>query len=58
MSEQQFQKEVMDQLKQEEEFDFPDDEIVCIYCGSPKGSSLSCCGENHFDEWRYVNDIL
>lgn len=24
--------------------------IGCVYCGEPKGDSLSCCGENHFDE--------
>jgi len=24
--------------------------IGCIYCGEPKGDSLECCGENHFDE--------
>lgn len=56
MCQQQFQAEVMDQLKQEEEFDFADDELVCIYCGSPKGSSYSCCGESHFDTWRNVNE--
>ena len=55
MCEQQFQKEVMDQLKQEDDHDFSDDEIVCIYCGSPKGSKFTCCGENHFDAWRYIN---
>jgi RNA polymerase-binding transcription factor DksA len=24
--------------------------IGCVYCGEPKGDSLSCCGENHFEE--------
>ena len=24
--------------------------LGCVYCGEPKGDSLSCCGENHFDE--------
>ena len=24
--------------------------VGCIYCGEPKGDSLSCCGENHFEE--------
>ena len=24
--------------------------VGCIYCGKPKGDSLSCCGENHFEE--------
>jgi len=27
-----------------------DTEIVCIYCGEPKGDKISCCGENHFEE--------
>ena len=22
----------------------------CVYCGSPKGEKLSCCGEVHFEE--------
>ena len=45
MSEQQFRKEVMAELEQQEDFD--DDEIVCVYCGSPKGSNFSCCGETY-----------
>ena len=53
-SEQQFHKEVMAELEQQEDFD--DDEVVCVYCGSPKGSSFSCCGETHFDNWRNVNE--
>jgi hypothetical protein len=54
MSEQQFHKEVMAELEQEEDFD--DDEVVCVYCGLPKGNSFSCCGETHFDNWRNVNE--
>ena len=53
MSQQRFQKEVMDELEQN---DFDDDEVVCVYCGSPKGNSFSCCGENHFDNWRNIDE--
>jgi hypothetical protein len=54
MCQQQFEAEVMDELKQLEDFD--DDEIVCVYCGSPKGDSISCCGENHFEKWSNINE--
>jgi hypothetical protein len=26
--------------------------LVCYYCGSVKGNSLSCCGEVHFVKFR------
>jgi len=32
-----------------------EDEIVCIYCGEPKGESLGCCGENH---WTTAKEML
>jgi hypothetical protein len=47
MCEQQFQAEVMDELKQEETY------IGCVYCGEPKGERLSCCEKNHFLEMSY-----
>ena len=39
--------------EQYEEDDY--DEIVCIYCGEPKGDSLGCCGENH---WTTAKEML
>ena len=50
MCEQQFQAEVMDELKQKDTY------VGCIYCGEPKSDWLSCCGENHFDEMELEND--
>jgi hypothetical protein len=32
-----------------------EDEIVCIYCGEPKGDSISCCEENH---WTTLKEML
>lgn len=29
-----------------------EDELVCVYCGEPKGDSLSCCEENHFVPYK------
>jgi hypothetical protein len=23
---------------------------ACIYCGTPRGDSVGCCGENHFED--------
>ena len=37
------------------ELDEDEDEIVCIYCGEPKGDSLGCCGENH---WTTAKEML
>ena len=54
MCQQQFQAEVMDELKMLEDFD--DDEIVCIYCGMAKNERFNCCGETHFDTWRNINE--
>lgn len=33
-----------------------DTEVVCIYCGMPKGEKISCCGENHFEERSIENE--
>ena len=41
-TQQQFQKEVMDELRQQETIE------VCPYCGSERGEKLSYCGEVHF----------
>lgn len=30
--------------------------VGCIYCGEPKGDSLNCCGENHFEEMDENDD--
>ena len=49
MCQQQFQAEVMDELKMQESETY----VGCIYCGEPKGDSLNCCGENHFEEMSY-----
>jgi len=56
MSEQQFQKEVMDELAMD---DIPYDyesrvelEEVCLYCGEPRMDKIGCCGENHFGYTR------
>ncbi len=38
-----------------EEYEEDEDEIVCIYCGEPKGDSLGCCGENH---WTTAKKML
>lgn len=47
MSEQQYQAEVMDELKQADIIE------VCVYCGNRKVNNYSsCCGELHFE---YVN---
>ena len=43
MNEQQFQKEVMDELRMAEET-----VEVCTYCGNERAGKLSCCGEVHF----------
>ena len=50
MCQQQFQAEVMDELKQKEMIE------VCVYCGNEKVNNwMSCCGEVHF-EIREVDD--
>jgi hypothetical protein len=55
MCEQQFQAEVMDELKMLD--DIPSDITketfnkveVCLYCGNPKINNYTpCCGELHF----------
>ena len=43
------------QVIREEYEDYDEDEIVCIYCGEPKGESLGCCGENH---WTTAKEML
>jgi len=53
MCEQQFQKEVMDELKMLDDIpsDITNDELqeVCVYCGNPKINNWTpCCGELHF----------
>ena len=50
MSQAMFQAQVMDQLKQQDEKEVY---VGCVYCGEPKGDSLSCCDENHFEEMEY-----
>jgi hypothetical protein len=62
MSEQQYQSEVMDELRQITEGFFKtadafvarqkqtihDPIEVCPYCGSERGKRFACCGEVHF----------
>lgn len=44
-------KEINEELKAHNDKPMAIDKYVgCIYCGEPKGDSLSCCGENHFEE--------
>jgi hypothetical protein len=43
------------QVTRELDEDYDEDEIVCIYCGEPKGDSLGCCGENH---WTTAKEML
>jgi len=43
------------QVTREEYEDYDEDEIVCIYCGEPKGDSIGCCGENH---WTTAKEML
>lgn len=43
------------QVTREEYEYYDEDEIVCIYCGEPKGDSLGCCGENH---WTTAKEML
>ena len=44
-------KEINEELKALNDKPMAIDKYVgCIYCGEPKGDSLSCCGENHFEE--------
>lgn len=55
MNAQQYQAEVMDELKQQDDYD--DDTMVCIYCGSQMVESyISCCGEVHFDTAKNVEE--
>lgn len=51
MSQEQFDVEIMQELYTQEQLQQLDNEqyLGCIYCGEPKGSSFSCCGENHFE---------
>lgn len=47
MCEQQYQAEVLDELKMQ---DLADKVEVCIYCGTErKGLITPCCGELHFE---------
>jgi len=43
------------QVTREEHEDYDEDEIVCMYCGEPKGDSIGCCGENH---WTTAKEML
>ena len=36
-----------------EQYDEKEVYVGCVYCGEPKGDSLSCCDENHFEEMEY-----
>lgn len=44
------------QVTREQYDDIDPNEIVCVYCGEPKGDSLSCCDENHFCEAKYLGE--
>jgi hypothetical protein len=43
------------QVTRELDKDYDEDEIVCTYCGKPKGERFSCCGEYH---WTTAKEML